>query len=65
MEFNAKHNVKAVKGFTLATFKDSLGTNVNPKSLSVHFKGEPLRDAVKLVHLECGKSALVVKYRSD
>ena len=63
MEFNPKHNIKAVKGFALAHFKDSFGTNVNPKSLTVHSMGEPLKDAVKLVQLECGNSPLIVEHR--
>ena len=64
MEFNPKYNIKAVKGFALANFKDSLGTNIHLKNLHVFFMGKPLKDKDKLVHLNCGKSALVVKHQS-
>ena len=61
MEFNPKHNIRAVKGFALANFKDSWGANVHPKSLCVLFMGENLKDTEKLINLDCGKSALIVK----
>ena len=65
MEFNPKHSIRAVKGFALKNFKSSMGADVNPKSLSVHFLGKPMKDAVKLAHLECGNSALVVQYEKQ
>ena len=63
MEFNPKHNVKAVKGFAMKHISKGSEKKVNPSNIVITLNEQTLKDNVKLADLNCADTPLVVNYR--
>ena len=64
MEFNPKHNVKAVKGFAMKHISKQSKMRVNPANIVITLNDRPLKNNHKLAELNCADTPLVVNYRS-